>query len=502
MANQLGDTQMKLTKLLAGAAVAALVTGAASAQYTVVPTDTSAFAAIVYADTGTPNLVARSEFAEEIDFTGGLDLEVGFGLQASSTTSFTTDDVLLTITLQNATFDGNVTAANFGSACAGALGVSSGGLNNSSSVTLLISGIDGCTAVAPVANASHISAFLPITWDGQGDLDISTTLVTDSGNTPVDGGSASTSTGAATAGADNFGELVNAYQMTFAADAVSTTADLDATPIYTAFQGGAGFDAVLGTVALACDTTAVIGDLSPVACNGAQVVDTDVVITGDMIPYTNAAFLAGQTGNVTVGGLTTGVIAADQGSIAVDIDALIAGANGFAPALGSIALVADGDDAISRGGYSISGTLNLGAGLVDEAYGPAALQSVDREGSSIEFPWVAGAAVASNNGSTNFFRIANQSNQDARLFVEVLTSTDAAFVNPGTIQLNNVPAGGEVIYTSDTLTTELGSDFGRGDVLFTVEALSGDVSARRLVLDANGSLTEVGGREIGQNDNF
>ena len=59
-------------------------------------------------------------------------------------------------------------------------------------------------------------------------------------------------------------------------------------------------------------------------------------------------------------------------------------------------------------------------------------------------------------------------------------------------------SGDEVVYTSGTLTAAVGDDWGRGDLLFTVEALSGDVTARRFVMDPNGSLTELGGAEIGQ----
>lgn len=474
---------MKMTKLLAGVAAAALLGGAASA-YDLAITDTSAYVGIN--DGANPNLVAASDFAEEIDFSGGMDLDLGFAIVASALNAFTTDDVLLTLTLTNGTFDGDLVSADFEFTCATSLGISTGGQDGDTAVTLLISGIDACDAQV-AADDAQISGLLPVTWDGAGPLSMASNLRTDSGGTPVDGGTDSAT----------FGDLVDAYQVEILADTVSTTADLDATPIYTAFQGGGGFDDVLGTLELVCDNTALIAVGDTVDCT-TDIADLEAVITGSFVAFSNTG---GATGDTDIGGVS-GTIAGDNASATFDLTASATGGAATGFGADDVTMTPDGDDAIPRSAYTISGTIDFVPALVDETFGSANLQSIDREGSAFEFPWVPGDALVAANGSTNVVRISNQSSADARLFVDVLTQSDATFTNPGTVQLTDIPAGGEVVYTSGTLTTAIGDDWGRGDLLFTVEALSGDVTARRFVTDSNGSLTELGGAEIGQDDNF
>ena len=493
---------MKLTKLFTGVAAAALLSGAASA-YDLVYTDV---------DGAGNDIDSPQPFAEEIDVTGNLANGIlEFIIDQSANNVFTTDDVLITISLANAEFDADLTvgagnALDFTNcATAPVVSISSGGDEGDSEVVLLVSGFDGCdnSTTATSLDNDEPAFRIPFVATG-GDIDASVNVVTDSGGTPVDGGTPASKFDDA-ANAAFLGPIldsVDAFDLSIAA-AETLVATLQSDPIYTRFLVGAAVAVAddMGDVDLVCDTTALV-DLADSTATADCTNDVDgfaADAAGDFAPFDNGT---GATGAVTIGG-AAGTLNADLDEATFDISGAIGaatGVNNLDLTLG-VNTTPDPDPTIQEGAYDVEFALNLAAGLNDETL-DVTIGQIVREGTSVELPWVPSGALAAANGSSNVIRFANTSDVDARVFAEVEAASDASFVNPGLVQLPDLPAGGEAVYTSDSLTAEIGDEWGRGDVNFVFELLSGDLSARRFVTDSNGSLTELGGAERNDGQNF
>ncbi|MBO6764128.1 hypothetical protein [Maricaulis sp.] len=462
-----------MTKLLVGAASAALLAGSASA-YDLVAANTG----LASTSTSGFEVEATVALAAELDFAAGAhngDFE--FYIEQDTAGVFTTDDVLLTVTLTNGTFDQAVTLANIDATCASGASVSTGGAAGSSSVTFLVSGIDGCDgpgtgpSAGSFASGDDIGFSLPIDLTGAGDLGISTNMVTDSGSTPVDGGTATL----------GFVTLVDAYSVSIVANPTDTIADLDANPIYTQFDG-AGGNGLIGTVELDCNVGVDI-NLNGTAVNCTTDVDgITATLSGDVSAYPGAGdvLIAGQAG--------TNNVAEDEST--ADLGPAV-GAGGFGPS--NIVLDDNlADDVINPSDYSLAVSVDLGAAFIDEADVTGTLASVVREGTTVVVPWFASSAVAAANGSNNVFRISNISNADARVFVEVLTASDGTFVDPGIVETGSpLSASGEMVMTSGTITTLLADDPGRADLRITIEQTEDNLTFRRFVTAPDGSLTEM-----------
>ncbi|GLK52671.1 hypothetical protein GCM10017621_21790 [Maricaulis virginensis] len=455
---------MKMTKLLVGAATAALLAGSASA-YDLVAANTG----VASTSTSGFEVEAAVSLAAELDFAAGAhngDFEFYIDQQTAGT--FTTDDVLLTVTLTNGTFDQAVTVANIDAACASGASVSTGGAAGSSSVVFLVSGIDGCDgSAAGFLTGDDFGFSLPIDLTGAGDLGISTNMVTDSGSTPVDGGTATL----------GFVSLDDAYDVNILASGTDSIADLDANPIYTSFDG-AGGNGIIGTLELDCNTAIDI-DLNGTAvdCN-TDINAITATLSGDV-----SAFTAGVDVATVIG---TNNVAEDEST--ADLSGLLASA-GFGPT--NIELNEDGD-VINPSDYTLSVSVDLVAGFIDESAFNGTLDSVVREGTTVVVPWFASAAIAAANNSTNVFRISNISSADARVFVEVLTASDGTFVDPGIVETGSpLSANGEMVMTSGTITTLLADDPGRADLRITIEQTEDNLTFRRFVTAPDGSLTEM-----------
>ncbi|WP_271187033.1 hypothetical protein [Maricaulis virginensis] len=453
-----------MTKLLVGAATAALLAGSASA-YDLVAANTG----VASTSTSGFEVEAAVSLAAELDFAAGAhngDFEFYIDQQTAGT--FTTDDVLLTVTLTNGTFDQAVTVANIDAACASGASVSTGGAAGSSSVVFLVSGIDGCDgSAAGFLTGDDFGFSLPIDLTGAGDLGISTNMVTDSGSTPVDGGTATL----------GFVSLDDAYDVNILASGTDSIADLDANPIYTSFDG-AGGNGIIGTLELDCNTAIDI-DLNGTAvdCN-TDINAITATLSGDV-----SAFTAGVDVATVIG---TNNVAEDEST--ADLSGLLASA-GFGPT--NIELNEDGD-VINPSDYTLSVSVDLVAGFIDESAFNGTLDSVVREGTTVVVPWFASAAIAAANNSTNVFRISNISSADARVFVEVLTASDGTFVDPGIVETGSpLSANGEMVMTSGTITTLLADDPGRADLRITIEQTEDNLTFRRFVTAPDGSLTEM-----------
>ncbi|MEO1040641.1 MAG: hypothetical protein AAFX09_14000, partial [Pseudomonadota bacterium] len=390
----------------------------------------------------------------------------------------TTDDVLVTVNLTGGTFESAVGPLNLDSACSSGASLSAGGAAGSASATFLISGIDGCDGAAAAIGAA-LGFALPIDIDGNQTLNIEIDIVTDSGNTPVDGG---------TANVDAL-TIAPAFSASFAPQVPNPVATLGSA--FTLLDPFAPFvfdD--LGVIDIDCDTSLSI-DLggTPIDCTDAGQIDAIVVtLSGDLTD----AFDSAAASNFL---FVNGVVAAGGQSADYDVTGFV-GPSGAAG--NSIDLVPDGGT-INPSTFDATVLFDLDPAVFasDPSFsGP--LAPITREGSDVLFAWTPGSAVAASNGSSNVFRLGNLTATDARVFVEVLNNSDATFVNPGLVQLADLPGTGESVYTSEMLTTMIGDDWGRGDLRFTVEILEEVLTARRFVRDQTGALTELGAGDVAE----
>lgn len=379
---------------------------------------------------------------------------VGVAVVPSATAILPGGNSILTFQLQGGhTFGTAVTpgaiVANVG--CAPTTSISTGGLAGDSSVSFLISGLGGCT------NAVPIHAALPVQLANQTSaLNIATTFKTELG-TSIDGGAATLS---------KLVQFAPAFKVTTTADAVTTAATL-----------ASGFKSLTADVALG---TVVV----TVAANAKGIDDvTKVAVAGDV---TKADFKF-------VGNQTTKTVTLKYDATNVPTTGLLAVANPVGNA-GVITAVAGGDP-IPASTYTVATDLTLAAGYtVQPTYGPSALQSITREGTTYLIPWAASGTLAVASGNATVVRIANIGTATSgAVSAELLTSSTGVAASTTLVPLSaGITKGGELIVTGQTLQTAIGADFGRGDVRLTVEAQPATLITRRFIQNVtHGTLTEV-----------
>jgi len=459
---------MKLTKLLTGAAVAALLGGAAQA-YTIEVGDIDAAPLNAIENAGTT-------LAEELNFAT-LAGPVELWIEQDDDGIFTTDDVQVTLTFTNAVFSTPFTTANIFATCAAGASVSSGGGAGDNSVTLLVSGINNCdnSATNGVYDVAGDFGFRPdIAITGAGSVSVSTNIVTDSGGTKVDGGVASNAP-------LTLIELVDAFSVEVVADP-DAIADLDADPIYTAFEDATPADDTLGTINIVCDTTADI-DFANTAVDcqsAAQLAGADLTINGDFTGLSDFQV-----------GVTSMTVAMDELSATLDLQPQGDDNNTGSGAL-TVTATVDGApdlDPLQNSSYTGELAIDLGPAFIDEAPFPIALASIVREGTQVIVPWVASAEQLSTGADRSIIRITNHSDVPARAFVEVQTSSLDTFpAAPGPFQLDDIPPGGEIAFRSSDTTAIFGADVGRTDLEFVIEATPDNVSLRHLRQAADGGF--------------
>ena len=491
---------MKLKSLLTGAACAALLTGAASA-YDLVLTDTglgsfSASGDEVISDAFVNTAIAPSPpnagLAAELDFSNGVDATFHVYVEQTADGIFTTDDVLVTVNLTNGEFESPVGPLNLDSACSSGASLSSDGGAGDTTATFLISGIDGCdfTSSPPTPGAA-LGFALPIEVDGAGALGIEIEIVTDSGQTPVDGGSASI-------GALNIAPAFDMFVTLESAAAGPIIADLDsASGPYIGFESGYGC-AGGGTsytctdrADFTCNTNLSI-DLAgtPIDCTDpAQLVDATWTATGDMTAFDEVVFNQASPPECP--------IAMDEQSATCDLDTdygfLMTPAGIFGGGQEFPVFFPDGTSAIEASAYVFTGAVELGAMFSgDLSFGPFDLTPIVREGTIVDVAWVADRDTAIANGTTNMIRISNLNGAEARVFAQPQNATNPAYVDPGLVLIGAVPANGELMYDSDTLTTAIGAEWGRADITFTIEGREENLTLRHMTRDGRGADAELG----------
>ena len=459
---QLGDTQMKLTKLLTGAAIAALLSGAAHAQLVVVDTDGD----------------SSVEFASQVDLSAAAyQDELSITLSAADITAISalgvTDDINITLTIDGGlSFSTFLTSANFTPAVALGtcnLNISAGGSNGGTTVTFSSdASFDPSTCVG-----SSIGFTLPIDIEGLGNVSYELSLA--STGTVLASGEYNAAVAPAT---QAFYTARNSLDVTFTPDTAAPELD----DSYELFNGSVTTD-VVGT--LQVDDVDGGATIYSVSVGGASVAfDTATAAQFDGAELVVTVPSPAGIASVTLAGIGTENLDANgQATFALtnaDLTALAA-----APV--NISLVADTTTPAAIANQDITADLTFdeatGSNLnVDDVLG-AAVGNVVREGSNTAvFEWVGDTSAA----TSNVFRATGLGATLPTIRVTLANSTadvdDEYLVTPAGSLTN-----GELILTEADIENAVGSAFGRADVSFSFEAAG--VTVRRFMV-TNGVVSE------------
>ncbi|MFK4059046.1 hypothetical protein [Brevundimonas sp. NPDC046655] len=461
---------MKKQTLLGAAALTTLaVAGAANAgTLTNAPALTGA--------TVKANHVVASEVTLDSTSSKG---KVGLALTPSTGGILPSGNAILTVTLTGgAKFGDAVTAAavikNTG-ACAPTAVVSSGGGASTSSVTFLVSELGGCTNTAP------LNLLIPVQLTSTSAVNVETNLTTEAG-TAIDGGKASTFVAAtSTVPAKNLISFAKAFDVEFEADDVLTAAKLSD-----------GFKSFVGDTALGTAEVVATGAYNGIHAAAAASSATDVV----SVKFTVKGDLS------TVDVLVDGDAVNSSGVVSfTDATNGVAGTYDIEAAIKAPVAPQTAPYAIKGSAYTVQADLTLASGYTAPGtFGPAAIQSITREGSSYLLPWVASGTLSTTSTSNTVVRIANTGAATGAVSVELLTSSTGVPASTGLVPVAaSIAKGGELVLTSASLQTALGADFGRGDIRVTVEGQPQNLIVRRFVQSTvNGALSEVSlGRTAG-----
>ena len=429
--------------------------------------------------------------ADSLDFTMTTEtVQVGFGPSAGS---FPTGNVLVFVDVTGGTFNAALSGVEVMGTTTSV--ISSGGLKGGSTVTFLVSGADMCAADTSAAGLeTNCSLNLPMDLDGS-DVSFSVGLETDAG-APVDNSAEDNRVSL------NVIDTVPAFAVTVTADMNPTTADLNAAngPFEDLVMGGTN-DAILGTILAGANQVSYDGGMTTDTVNS-DFTGTDVAaanagaitftLTGEQDAFSTDAAL-----------MTAGNITNSSGTITPNATTDVAAGTLAFGVASTITVVPDTNVAIERSDYDVAVSIAAAAAgpIQQAAAGSGALQSIDRNGTTIVFPWTQSATQGAASGTTSVYRFGNlDSIATGAVFVEVKNASEAGYTNPGIVQINSsIAAGGEFVTNSTTLEGDLGN-YGRGDLEFTAEADPSELTGRQFVV-RNGVIQQVTGGNIQQDLN-
>jgi len=420
------------------------------------------------ANVGGASVTKNRVVATEVALTAaGSKGTVGLTLTPSTGAILPSGNALLKVSLTGgATFGKAVTAGAVlkGATCQPTTTVSSGGGENDSTVTFLVSGLNNCSSAAAV------ELLVPVKLNTTASVNIETNLTTELG-TSIDGGTASTFVPATkTTAAKNLISFARAFDVEVTPDTTPTKALL-----------AGGFKALTADVALG-EVEIVV---TPDAYNGIDAAATQAVAAD----VTNAKFtVKGDLSTVDV--LVNGTPASAAGVVNIATPAGIysidAGIKAPTPPATAYA--------IKSSAYTIETELTLKSTYNPQpAFGPSSIQPIVREGASYLLPWVASGTLSATSTSNTVVRIANTGAATGAVSIELLTSSAGVPASTGLVPVaTSIAKGGELVLTSQSLQDKLGADFGRGDIRVTVEGQPSDLIIRRFVQSTvNGALSEV-----------
>lgn len=406
-------------------------------------------------------------------------------------------NVVLTINLTGATFAsavgaGAVTGATACTTFTSTL--SSGGASGSTSVTFLISNSN--------PDCSALNMLLPIT-PGAGTATVTATLATEAG-TPIDGLTASRNIVTRGSAFDVVFDSVIGSAAPGGGALADTFATLAVTPVYTTFSTSGGHNVApesatagqLGTIRITVDTTQHADLTGTLFAAAAHVVDADTVVTGNFSAFDG---LPGGGGGATLGASATFNGAATTATINNQQVALTAGPVPFI-------VTRETGGVIPSSTYSAQVTYALdGTWYNQEGPATGALETIQRDGTNVIFPWMNSTSIQTVTGTTNLIRLGNvASAATGPVFAQVLNAASSASgytAAPAPVQIAaSIPANGELVVNTATLSSALGN-WGRGDVQISIEAPSNSITARRYATLSNGSITEFNSGTVANDQN-
>ena len=437
------------------------------------------------------------ELANELTIGAlGLDGVIEGTLDPNDGATWTTDDALLTLRISGpAVLDGPITAAileddGMANNCFVAASVVQ---TSSTQVTFLLSGVNGCDGNGvPAGSDGDLDFRLPITMTGHGTVTVSAELVTDSGGTLIDQQShANTEVDAITS--------VSAFDVVFDSDIGSgagadSFAALAGTPPYLALSG----DTQVGSYEVTVDTSVhdALNEASFVTL--ADVSDITTTLFGEFGSFNDAA------GNIAIWNFTDGESDTPSSVNLATDTAVVPNEGSDAEDDLFVFLTPDGDEQIAVSDYSATVAVDLAAGFTDFSVS-GDLESIEREGANIVAPIFNSATRAAASGGSYVMTIGNIANTPTGVIQVQVLNTDCdgssmpascsgTFAGVGdTFTLNGgagIPAGESVTFTSAAIEAAVGGDFGKGDLLFIIEADQSDVTATRLLVRPDG-VSEV-----------
>lgn len=439
---------------------------------------TLAVAGAAHAGTLSPNAAGASNVKETRVIAteaaaASLSGTVSLKLVPSDNAILPQGNAVLKISLDGgATFGTAVTSAAVkgnGGTCAPTVSPSSGGGKDDSSVTFLVSTLNGCKGAAGAAAAEPIFIDIPVKLNGTANVNVTTDLRTEAG-TAIDGGTATTFKAAtSTADAVNLFSFAPAFALKVTPDAAGDVKAL--LPDFKTLSANKG----LGKAEIVVTPNTYTG----IGSGSAPVTAADV--TG--VKYT----VKGSISTVDIGFTGTKVTAGNVPATGL-VTATGPDAVTFAAALQTPV------KAVAASTYTVAADVTLAGGFAAQpTYAAQPLRSIVRDGASYMVPWVASGKLSTTSTSNTVIRIANTGAKTGPVSLELLTSS--AGVAPSTTLIpvaSSIAKGGEVVLTSAQIETLVGADFGRGDIRLTVEGEAKDLIVRRFVQSTvNGALSEV-----------
>jgi hypothetical protein len=484
-----GDTQMKFTKLLVGAAAAALLSGAASAQVSFY---------VSQGQTGAPDLsgvpLATGDvwFATEVGSLAGITVPLEFELEpfdagpATEVFASTANvEGLLTVTVTNAVLDRSLSGADMigSGACAGqAFSVDANGVAGQSTVTFRIPDLQVCDGQGAAIGGDNAGFAFPILLSG-GDVDVSFELRRASNNDLIGSGSWS----------DNRNN--DTFQDAYVSGLSGGPLISQAPAVTATFANGTAIaTSASGFNALAPATAGSVTIASTVAPTAVFTADLTPFAAGDLVDVITTCTFASATG-LDATGHAIGAVGPVVGTLAttnpVSFD-IIGTLDGGAQVL-TINPDASATTRILPQAISCSGIYDFttASGLTDSTFS-GAIGSIRRDGVTTGvFEWVGDNSQSTNN----VFRITGLPAAGAGASV-IITNSNTTGAN-GEYQLPTLaPTNGEAIIDSLALTNAAGA-FGRANVQFSIQVdpatpPNGDILVRRFLVGTNGTLTDFG----------
>jgi|GEM_PF-7023297 len=462
---------MKMNKLLAGVAAAALMGGAASAQIEIYqgPTDAPDLSGAPF---GTGNLV----FASELDLDG-VTVPLEFDVGAATGTQWATGanvEGLLEVTfsggvLDRSLDDDDIEPASGAASCTDALlSVDSDGAAGQNTVTFRIADLQVCDEAQSALNGDENFVFaFPVILDGT-DVSVSMTLTRASNGNVI---ATDTWESSSNNGATDEALIDQASALAFSTATGTATVATGAS--FTTFS-----DSTLGAAQVAAAASVLLAD-------GSAVVDGDMDDAALFCTFDNVTGLE-QDGH-SFGGFANA--ATDEASNPVTFAAtgLAASTSGtlvLSPLTGADAAPIRAQDVFCSGSVS----WDTASGLSDTSIPSFFIGRIRREGvQSGLFEWTGDSFAATRS----VFRITGLGATAPSASV-ILTNSTNDMDGEYDITLST-PNNGEVILTNSDIASAVGGAFGRADVQIALHdsALGGAV-IRRLLVGTNGTLTDFG----------